>query len=218
MDDNFYTCPDCKESMPRLRKMNHINKECPAKKKEESKVIPLFGLLLGNLLNSEAFNSYVSNSKDSKSKMEEIKKTEDVKKMKELSKKINNKNDFEERFSQSIKNSQEIKSKVEEESNMNDQLINGMVKAIQVAALLEKLPKGEIQDPEKLQPCDKKCFLCKNEFQKGERILILPCKHIYHIDHITSFLMERMCCPICSFLKEMNIILNIVENINDNEE
>ncbi len=220
MDSNFYTCPDCKECMPRLRKMNHINKECPAKKSGDSNIVPLFNLLLGKLLDSDAYQSHVSNSKDSKKKMDEEKKSEIVKEMREMSKKINTKsNDFDERFSKSIKNSDKMKKEVEDDKEfINNDFVDGMVKALQVAAFIQKLPSGEIQDPEKLQPNDKKCFLCKQEFQKGDKIIILPCRHIFHDDHIANFLLQRMCCPICSFLKEMNILVNLIDNLKDNEE
>ena len=211
--DAFFTCPDCNERMPRARKMNHINKDCPAKQKQSDMLIPAFGLLLMNLLESDAYQSYISNSKDAKQKIANEKNSDAAQKMREMSKKIVPKDTFDQRFNQSIKNANQMKQEFEKENESKTQFVNGVIQALQVMALIDSLPHGEIQDPSKLQPGDKTCFLCKQNFQRGERIIILPCTHIFHEGHIANFLLERMCCPICSFLKEMNILINIVNNL-----
>ena len=35
------------------------------------------------------------------------------------------------------------------------------------------------------------CAICLSEFVKGERIRILPCHHIFHLDEVDSWLIQR---------------------------
>ncbi|KAF8735924.1 hypothetical protein AX14_001240 [Amanita brunnescens Koide BX004] len=42
------------------------------------------------------------------------------------------------------------------------------------------------------------CAICLSEFVKGERIRILPCHHIFHLDEVDSWLIQRKkLCPVC---------------------
>ena len=206
-DPNFFTCPKCNEKMPRLRKMDHINKECPKKERNDSGV-PLFQKILIDILNNDAYKSHLENSKNSNEKIAELKNTEIVSKLREESNKIK-KEDFDKRFSQSIKNPEEFKKEVEKSEEENIGLnMSSMMRVVKATVLLSKLPRGHIEDPDKLQLGDKSCFLCMENFIKDDKIIVLPCNHIFHEDHITNFLMKRLCCPICSFLGQLNILIN----------
>jgi ribosomal protein S17 len=39
--------------------------------------------------------------------------------------------------------------------------------------------------------------ICMCEFEEGEQITILPCKHLYHTECIEQNFKERNTCPIC---------------------
>eukprot|EP00985_Skeletonema_marinoi_P004145 scaffold1811_cov137-Skeletonema_marinoi.AAC.16 len=42
------------------------------------------------------------------------------------------------------------------------------------------------------------CPICIEEFEPGEKLRVLPCKHLFHIDCIMPWLTERQgCCPQC---------------------
>ncbi|KAI9433246.1 hypothetical protein BJY52DRAFT_1231605 [Lactarius psammicola] len=42
------------------------------------------------------------------------------------------------------------------------------------------------------------CAICLDEFVKGDRVRVLPCKHIFHIDEIDEWLIQlKKLCPIC---------------------
>ncbi|KAF8271970.1 hypothetical protein EI94DRAFT_1567229 [Lactarius quietus] len=42
------------------------------------------------------------------------------------------------------------------------------------------------------------CAICLDEFAKGDRVRVLPCKHIFHLDEIDEWLIQlKKLCPIC---------------------
>ena len=44
---------------------------------------------------------------------------------------------------------------------------------------------------------EEKCTICQVEFEEGEDVLLLPCKHVFHGECIAPWLEENKCCPVC---------------------
>ncbi|KAL6966442.1 RING-type E3 ubiquitin transferase [Sarracenia purpurea var. burkii] len=44
---------------------------------------------------------------------------------------------------------------------------------------------------------DERCVVCQMEYKRGDRQIILPCKHIYHVGCGTRWLTINKACPIC---------------------
>ncbi|KAI7991686.1 E3 ubiquitin-protein ligase BIG BROTHER [Camellia lanceoleosa] len=44
---------------------------------------------------------------------------------------------------------------------------------------------------------NERCVICQMEYKRGERQVILPCKHLYHADCGTRWLSINKACPIC---------------------
>ncbi|PSR90201.1 E3 ubiquitin ligase BIG BROTHER like [Actinidia chinensis var. chinensis] len=44
---------------------------------------------------------------------------------------------------------------------------------------------------------DERCVICQMEYKRGDRQIILPCKHAYHVDCGTRWLAINKACPIC---------------------
>ncbi|XP_047329566.1 E3 ubiquitin-protein ligase BIG BROTHER-like [Impatiens glandulifera] len=44
---------------------------------------------------------------------------------------------------------------------------------------------------------EKDCPICCMAYKEGEKLTILPCKHLYHTHCINTWLMKRKNCPLC---------------------
>jgi len=44
---------------------------------------------------------------------------------------------------------------------------------------------------------EEKCAICQVEFEEGETVLLLPCKHLYHNPCIRPWLADNKNCPVC---------------------
>mmetsp|Transcript_14259 Transcript_14259/g.41850 ORF Transcript_14259/g.41850 Transcript_14259/m.41850 type:complete len:341 (-) Transcript_14259:133-1155(-) len=46
--------------------------------------------------------------------------------------------------------------------------------------------------------CNTACSICLEDYERGERVRVLPCDHIFHTECIVPWLTERApCCPLC---------------------
>ena len=41
------------------------------------------------------------------------------------------------------------------------------------------------------------CIICMEEFQEKEKVKVLPCAHIFHINCIKQWLLKQKSCPFC---------------------
>jgi len=64
-------------------------------------------------------------------------------------------------------------------------------------AAMKRLQRKWVDD-EMLGPEGKaECTICIDEINKGDQVLVLPCKHWYHGGCVTLWLKEHNTCPIC---------------------
>ncbi|KAK9128639.1 hypothetical protein Syun_017436 [Stephania yunnanensis] len=44
---------------------------------------------------------------------------------------------------------------------------------------------------------DERCVICQMNYKRGEKLMTLPCKHIYHADCVSRWLSINKVCPVC---------------------
>ena len=65
--------------------------------------------------------------------------------------------------------------------------------------VLNSLPEITLDDISKLDGEKKNCVICLENFKVGEKVIILPCIHIFHSICIKSWLTTKDECPMCKF-------------------
>ena len=65
--------------------------------------------------------------------------------------------------------------------------------------ILNSLPEITLDDISKLDGEKKNCVICLENFKVGEKVIILPCIHIFHSICIKSWLTTKDECPMCKF-------------------
>lgn len=60
--------------------------------------------------------------------------------------------------------------------------------------VLNRLPTREVDSPDL---CEEKCLICLENFEIGETIMTLPCKHTSHSACIRRWFEEKNTCPQC---------------------
>ncbi|EGR31809.1 hypothetical protein IMG5_101120 [Ichthyophthirius multifiliis] len=60
---------------------------------------------------------------------------------------------------------------------------------------IEKIPIANFN--RKLKHFQDKCSICITEFNIGQQVKILDCKHFYHVECISSWLKDQKKCPVC---------------------
>jgi hypothetical protein len=43
------------------------------------------------------------------------------------------------------------------------------------------------------------CSICLGEYEEGENLVCLPCKHVYHADCVGSWCTSHIRCPLCNY-------------------
>ena len=71
-----------------------------------------------------------------------------------------------------------------------------------INTLINKLPRNTLKDVNKLS--NKECVICMDNYVKGDKIISLPCIHMFHENCIKSWLIKERKCPICKFKVEIN--------------
>ncbi|XP_044959219.1 E3 ubiquitin ligase BIG BROTHER-related-like isoform X1 [Hordeum vulgare subsp. vulgare] len=66
------------------------------------------------------------------------------------------------------------------------------------ADTLASLPSVTYQAQDKQESNMEQCVICRVEFEEGESLVALPCKHSYHSDCINQWLQLNKVCPMCS--------------------
>ncbi|XP_047046090.1 E3 ubiquitin ligase BIG BROTHER-related-like [Lolium rigidum] len=66
------------------------------------------------------------------------------------------------------------------------------------ADTLASLPSVTYQAQDKQDSNIEQCVICRVEFEEGESLIALPCKHSYHSECINQWLQLNKVCPMCS--------------------
>jgi E3 ubiquitin-protein ligase RNF115/126 len=56
-----------------------------------------------------------------------------------------------------------------------------------------------IQSLQKDMGCDNSCSVCKDDFEINQKLIYVPCKHIFHEECLLPWLKERNSCPTCRY-------------------
>lgn len=63
---------------------------------------------------------------------------------------------------------------------------------------IEDLEKAS-KSPDSKSEEEPHCSICLGEYEEGEKLVCLPCKHVYHDDCVSSWCSNHVRCPLCNF-------------------
>jgi hypothetical protein len=72
------------------------------------------------------------------------------------------------------------------------------------AELLDLLPEITIEDTEKLPSEKRDCVVCLTNYEVNDKVLILPCTHLFHTKCIKDWFKSQNTCPICKYKIDKN--------------
>ena len=64
---------------------------------------------------------------------------------------------------------------------------------------VDNLLEYELNKVDELEETNKKCVICLELFKNGDKIISLPCIHIYHGECIKKWLLNNYFCPLCKY-------------------
>ncbi|GHJ85054.1 hypothetical protein NliqN6_1456 [Naganishia liquefaciens] len=65
--------------------------------------------------------------------------------------------------------------------------------------VIEGLPRIKLDETTLNASQYKDCSICLTEFELGEEVIRIPCKHIFHSECLVPWLKENGTCPVCRF-------------------
>ena len=74
--------------------------------------------------------------------------------------------------------------------------------------LLKRIPIIEVEDKNKLSDDNKKCTICQDEYNNKDKVIVLPCLHVFHPDCINNWFSSKNTCPNCKFLLTKSNLYN----------
>ncbi|KAJ6774876.1 E3 UBIQUITIN-PROTEIN LIGASE RING1 [Salix purpurea] len=64
---------------------------------------------------------------------------------------------------------------------------------------IEALPTMKVSEEMMKSEMNNQCSVCKDEFESGEEVKGMPCKHVFHEDCIMPWLKMHNSCPVCRY-------------------
>lgn len=65
--------------------------------------------------------------------------------------------------------------------------------------VIDDLPQTVVNDASKLSSEKKNCVICLNDFENGDKTIVLPCIHLFHYDCIVQWFESHNSCPVCKY-------------------
>merc|ERR1719217_246908 len=86
--------------------------------------------------------------------------------------------------------------------SLDDSLARGVRRVLQMGAVLAgaRLAEDEIGALPKVrfeQAEEQQCSICLEDFQSGELLTELPCRHFFHVECVAKWFQRSTRCPLC---------------------
>ncbi len=72
--------------------------------------------------------------------------------------------------------------------------------------IINALPEISITDISKIPNEKKNCVVCLSNFELNDKLMILPCTHLFHTNCIKNWFKTNNTCPICKYKLDRNSI------------
>ena len=90
--------------------------------------------------------------------------------------------------------------------------IEALCKKNEINEILKFIPISKVKEEKKPSDNNYKCMICLSNYKIRDKIITLPCLHIFHSKCFEKWMYQQRACPICKYDVSLESLLSSFDN------